>query len=208
MRKLGVEAALRPKKGFFAMLSKESSMRSTKLARTALALFLGGTVLAACATGPIYRPRGPGDNVGYTDQRLTQNRYRVTFTGSSGTRRELVEDSLLRRSAEVTLQNGFSHFVFDQRDTDATGFYRDSFRPRTSLGFGFGSSRFFGPGPWYWSSFGFGGGYPYGEFYAPLPRYEAYAEIVMLNPQQAAGEPDAIDAREVLASLTPPPPAR
>jgi hypothetical protein len=187
------------------MSSKRSSLCSTKPARVALALALGSIVLAACQTGPIYRPRGPGDSYGYTDQRLTQNRYRVTFTGGSGTRREIVEDSLLRRSAEVTLQNGFTHFVFDARDTEPTGYYRGGFGPRTSFGFGFGSSRFFGPRPWYWSSFAFGGGFPYGDAYAPV-RYEAYAEIVMLNPQQAAGEPDAIDAREVLASLTPPPP--
>ena len=39
--------------------------------------------LAACETGPVYKPRGPNDTVGYTDQQLTANRFRVTFSGSS-----------------------------------------------------------------------------------------------------------------------------
>jgi hypothetical protein len=170
----------------------------------ALSLILLGA--AACATGPIYHPRGPGEAVGYTDQRLTQNRFRVTFAGGTGSSRELVEDSLLRRSAEVTLQNGYTHFVFDTRDTEARTYYRNSFGPRTSFGLGFGSGRF--RGPFYWSSFAFGDPFFDRDLY-PVSRYEAYAEIVMLNPQQATGEPDAIDAREVLNSLPPlPPPPR
>ena len=43
--------------------------------------------LAGCETGPIYKPREAGSTVGYTDQQLTANRYRVTFTGRSSTRR-------------------------------------------------------------------------------------------------------------------------
>ena len=39
-------------------------------------------------------------------------------------------------------------------------------------------------------------------------RYESYAEIVLMKPDQAAKEPRAVDAREVIAHMTPPPPPR
>ena len=110
-------------------------------------------LLSACQTGPVYQERGPGETFGYTDMRLTDNRYRVTFRGTAATSREEVEDFLLRRAAEVTLNSGSSHFVFDARDTNAETYYRNSFGPRPRLGIGFGR---FGPSPWYYSSFAFG----------------------------------------------------
>ena len=54
---------------------------------------------------------------GYTDRALTQNRYRVTFTGNTVTPRETVESYLLLRAAEVTRAAGYSHFMFDTRNT-------------------------------------------------------------------------------------------
>lgn len=158
-------------------------------------------ILSACQTGPAYRERGPGEAYGYTDQQLTQNRYRVTFSGNSTTSREEVEDYLLRRAAEVTVNSGYTHFVFDARDTDSETYYRNSFGPRTRLGIGFGS---FGYSPWYYSSFAFHD--PFYDDYRPVTRFEAYSEIVMLQPGQAAEDPYAVDAREVLDALAPPPP--
>ncbi len=37
----------------------------------------------------------------------------------------------------------------------------------------------------------------------PVTRYTAYAEIVMLPPDQASNNPEAISAREVLDRLVP-----
>ena len=44
----------------------------------------------ACSPPPI-SPRTEGQTTGYTDRALTQNRYRVTFTGNTATPRETVE---------------------------------------------------------------------------------------------------------------------
>src|SRR6185503_19576191 len=121
------------------------NFRPVKAAVAALLVALG---ISACATGPVYRPRGPGEVVGYSDQRLTQNRFRVTFTGNSGTHREEVEDYLLRRAAELTLQNGFTHIVFDARDTEPETYYRSSFMPHYGFGYGFGYG--YGLGPRYY----------------------------------------------------------
>ena len=140
-----------------------------------------------------YAPQQPGGYTGYTDQRLEQNRYRVTFTGNSVTRRETVEDYLLLRSAEVTLQSGLRYFVFDTRDTEAKTRYQSDFvgwpgwRGR---GFGYRHSWAFGADP-------FGPPYDQVDTY-PITRYQAYAEIVMLSPEQAKDETRALDARDVV----------
>lgn len=185
-------------------MTKRASTNRAKLRLRALALLVAGaSVLAACQSGPAYRERGPGESIGYTDQRLTENRYRVTYAGGNATTREEVEDFLLRRAAEVTLDSGYSHFVFDARDTSAETYYRSSFGAHSHLGIGYGR---FGPSPWYYSRFAFG--YPfYGNDLRPVTRFEAYSEIVMLESDEAADDPFAVDAREVLTTLTPPPPA-
>jgi hypothetical protein len=41
-----------------------------------------------------------------------------------------------------------------------------------------------------------------------VTRFDAYSEIVMLTPAQAADDPFAVDAREVLNALAPPPAAQ
>jgi hypothetical protein len=176
---------------------------------------LAVTLLAACETGPVYKPRGPGENVGYTDLQLSPNRYRVTFSATSATKREDVENYLLRRAAEVTLAAGYTHFVFDQRDTEAKTYYRSDFIDPY-----FGDP-FYGPRPWYWTSwrtygypygafgpYGFGpygyGGYGYGNYVRPVTSYSAFAEIVMLTTAQTSGNPDALDAQFLLQRLAPP----
>ena len=65
-----------------------------------------------------------GQQTGYTDRAITQNRYRITFTGNSATPRETVESYLLLRAAEVTRAAGFSSFMFDTRNTKANHSYQ------------------------------------------------------------------------------------
>src|SRR5882757_1914781 len=85
----------------------------------ALPLTLAACLLAGCSTPTPYAPRTEGQKTGYTDRALTQNRYRVTFTGNTVTPRETVESYLLLRAAEVARAAGFNNFVFDTRNTRA-----------------------------------------------------------------------------------------
>ena len=154
-------------------------------------------LVAACATATPYQPTG-GGNFGYSDERLSQNRYRVTFTGNSVTPRETVEDYLLLRAAQVTLAAGGDWFVFDTRDTQAHTSYYTQFNGIPGWGhpWGFG---------WYWHNWGFDDADT-----MPITRYEAYAEIVLLSPEAAKKEPRALEANDVVAHLGPkavPPPA-
>ena len=163
-------------------------------ARVGPVLILSFLALAGCATPAPYAPRGPGQATGYTDRQLSDNRWRVTFTGNSVTPRETVENDLLLRSAEVTLAAGGTHFVFDTRDTRADTRY-DAIPS----------------GPGFYGYWRFHPRWGYDPFGPPVDivsttKYESYAEIVVLNDAQAAREPRAVDARAIIAHLTPPPP--
>ena len=96
----------------------------SRFLRTAL---VSGLVagLAACALATPYQPSANG--YGYSEQRIEQNRYRVTFTGNSDTPKQTVENYLLYRAAELTLQSGFDYFVFASDSTDASTRYLQSF---------------------------------------------------------------------------------
>ncbi len=168
-----------------------------RLGRFAVPL-LALAVLAGCATPAPYAPRAPGQSTGYTDRVLAANRYRVTFTGNSSTPRETVENYLLLRAAEVTLAAGATHFMFDSRDTQAQTRYDAIPEP------GWGGWR----GPGYWRFRPHWGYDPFGPDVDIITttRYEAFAEIVLLTPDQVAHEPRAVNAQEIIAHLTPPPP--
>lgn len=74
--------------------------------------------LAGCASQTLYAPAEKRGTDGYTETRLAENRYRVTFTGNSLTPAETVKDYALLRSAELTLQKGYDWFRTAERDTD------------------------------------------------------------------------------------------
>jgi hypothetical protein len=48
---------------------------------------------------------------GYSETQIDTNRIRVSFTGEAGTDRESVENNLLYRAAEVTMQRGYDWFT-------------------------------------------------------------------------------------------------
>lgn len=164
-----------------------------------LAIGLAG--LAGCTQPAMYRPRVSGMSTGYTDRQLTENRFRVTYTGNTTTPRSTVENFLLLRAAEVTRAAGFSDFAFDTRNTQAqTSFQTIPNGPFSDPYFGYGHRGYFG---------GFRGGYWGGLAYEPSvdiisrTKYEAYAEIILLTPSQAATTPRAINAQDVMMHVGP-----
>ncbi|HSM96468.1 MAG TPA: hypothetical protein VLT91_10515 [Rhizomicrobium sp.] len=168
-------------------------------------LLFGGLILmsslAACTTPTPYGPRMEGGTTGYTDERLAQNRYRVTFSGNAVTPRTAVEDYLLYRAAQVTIDSGYAAFEFDTRDTKAKTTYLSTFDT-----FPYGPG--YRPFGWYWHNWAFDNVDVRSQ---PVTRYEAYAEIVMLTAEQAKSEPRSLDAHDVMSRLGPrvlPPPPK
>jgi hypothetical protein len=167
-----------------------------------------GAVLAGCATPTPYQPlttRGTTTG-GYSDLRLEDNRYRVTFAGNSMTSRDTVENYLLYRAAELTVSQGYDWFVMADRNTER--------RSRTTI------DRPFSPGPYgfwgpSWRYYGRGFGWrTWDPFWGDpfwdsqidvrtIDRYEDSAEIVMGRGSKPTSDFRAFDARQILSSLGP-----
>jgi hypothetical protein len=103
-----------------------------------VAMIMTLLALSGCVTPTPYRAADADHRNGYSDQRLADNRIRVTFRGNSATLREQVESYLMLRSAEATRDAGYAWFAFDTRDTEAKTIYHTDFAGWPGWGPGFG----------------------------------------------------------------------
>ena len=148
--------------------------------------------LAACETPTVYQAAQRPDAVGYSEFRIEPGRYRVTFQGGDGAPAPRVEDYTMRRAAEIAVRDGYDWFEI----VDRTGGAQP---PHTSSSISIGGGG---------GDFGRGGGVGLGLGAAfPLsggPRITRSLEIFCGHGPRPP-QPNAYDARGVLASLTPPP---
>ncbi|MBI1391304.1 MAG: hypothetical protein GC152_01060 [Alphaproteobacteria bacterium] len=162
---------------------------------------------AACATSTPYAPADRGGGYGFSEQRIEANRYRVMFRGNSSTTRETVENYLLYRAAELTIANGYDHFLIVENDTEANTTYRS-----TTTGFGAGYGPGWGPAfygryrygyafPYY--AWGWGWGFPADTYTQEYTRYSAVAFVLMQKGPKPDNEPRAFTARDVIENLQP-----
>lgn len=181
--------------------------RTLRLPPKAAASLAVLAIVTGCATATPYQPLTThgATTGGYSEQRLEENRFRVSFAGNSFTSRQTVENYLLYRAAELTQQAGYDGFTMVQRDTDPHTTTRVFSDP-------------FGPGPWgYWGPswryhgrFGWRSWNPWmhDPFWADdvdvstVTSYEATAEIVMFKGARP-DEPRAFDAHQIIQNLGP-----
>jgi hypothetical protein len=162
--------------------------------REALAAVSVATLgLAACTTAPTpYQPATTSEH-GYSELRIENNRYRISFKGNSSTSRDTAETYMLYRAAELTLQNGYDIFTVAHRETD------EDVRLRGYGGYGgfygypyYGWGSMWGP---YWGAMG-GPGYT-----STSTSYDARIEIQM-GRGRPGDDPETFDAREVTQNLS------
>ena len=142
--------------------------------------------LAACTSGPTrYIPALDGDDMGYREQRLEQDRFRVSFRANPDLKAPQVEDMALRRAAELTVQNGYEWFHVVTRSTDVvSGSYQQG-GPTIGVGGSTGS---------YGSSLGIGLGFNLG---GDSRQYQSTMEILMGHGEKPM-DPNAYNARSVI----------
>lgn len=92
---------------------QNTSSIQTLLANASLTLFLAVS-LAGCATP--YQSTGLLG--GLTETRLSEDVWEINFRGNGFTDEKKAKDFALLRSAELTLQNGFSYFMLINSATD------------------------------------------------------------------------------------------
>ncbi len=169
----------------------------------ALSLIAGATLLATCATPTPYQPAVK--NTGYSEQMIEDGRYQVSFAGNSLTKRDTVENYLLYRAAELTLQAGNDYFVVVERDVDEKTYYRSTYSGYSAgnLFYSIHYAHGFGRGyyPYYGYPYYGGLGYDSGYSSRPVTKYTATADIMTYAGEKPGDNPRAYDARDVIQNL-------
>lgn len=143
--------------------------------------------LSACATTAPYAPAASPNRVGYFEQQIEPERFRVSYHGPSGMGPNETEDLVMLRAADLTLEHGYDWFRIVERYGQAA----PPTTPRFSFDIGgasFGRSSAVGVG----TSTGFGG----------EASFVSNLEILIGRGAKPA-EPDAYDAREVSRIIRP-----
>lgn len=158
-----------------------------------LSLIFCATLLSACATMTPYAPidAQKGQAYGYEHQKLEETRYRILFRGNSFTSRQTVEDYLLFRAAELTLEQGFDGFEVVTRATDETK-QTQSFHTPSHYRFSYRYYRLA------WSDWG----PPMDADTITSSRFEASAEIILFKGTREKSA-NVYDAKQLIENLSP-----
>lgn len=157
-------------------------------------------LLAACTTP--YQPRGAGG--GYTDQKVTDNSYVVSFFGNGNTSRETVWMYWIHRCAELTVEKGFSYFTVAPKSVS----WLEDGRNRTASV----DLPLVNEGAWRWVPLrggGGGGGYRAPTYiYVPggtrtITTWSSSGTVLMFRGLEESGARFSLDARKVMAALQP-----
>lgn len=171
--------------------------------------------LAGCTTATPYQPdlRGSQVSGGFSETRVTNDRFRVQFRGNTLTSRDTVERYLLYRAAELTLAQGYDWFEIDDRRTDRTQrtYVDPPMGPRMGWGGGWGYGFWQPSWRYYGAGFGWRSWDPYfgDPFFADrmdirtVQQFEAGAEIILHRGPTPEGSARAFDARQVKQNLEP-----
>jgi hypothetical protein len=144
--------------------------------------------LAGCSTS--YKPNGLTG--GYSDMRLSNNTYKVSFRGNGFTSQDKVQNLLLRRCAELTKQNKYRYFVIlTGRENHSDSQYTT---PASVDTYGYGNV----------NSYGYAGANYYGNSHSTITpgqtyhvrRYTDAVMIKMLHSRKKYA--NALDARIIL----------
>lgn len=81
-------------------------------------LFIISFFLIASCTTPYQKQTWYAYRGGYSETKLSDNSFLVVFNGNGWTDSNKVFDFALRRSAEITLENGFNYFIIDKQSND------------------------------------------------------------------------------------------
>jgi hypothetical protein len=92
----------------------------------AISLALSAAILSGCAT--VYGPEGLSHCTGfgmcrggYSEERLDEKTFSVSFQGNKKTARRTTQKYLVYRCAELTVSSGYEYFVIVNENTEEDG---------------------------------------------------------------------------------------
>ena len=176
----------------FGLVSRAGFVRRAGVCATLLI----AVSLAACAAPTPYQSADNGK--GFTDQALETNRFRVSFTANSRTPRQTVENYLLYRAAEITLENGKDYFVVVEKDTERLVNFQPSLWESPYRRAHIRHFRRHHTFPRFHDSLF--SGYPVRR---PITSYQAMATILIFAGEKPSDALDAYAARDVADNLGP-----
>jgi hypothetical protein len=164
--------------------------------------FLAIFTLAACATPASYMAATRDGAMGYSEERIETDRWRVTYQGNAVTDVRVVEDYVLYRAAELATSQGFDYFIVASRTTTS----EDSVQR-----YGPARSSSFLAQSYYYPRYGWVGYVPairdpyFDDFssYREVSRYKASAEVSLFRGSKPTENAMAYNARDVLATVGP-----
>ncbi|PWE17435.1 hypothetical protein DDZ18_07075 [Marinicauda salina] len=151
-------------------------------------------LLAACAaTQTVYGPAADTERaIGYSEQRIESDRWRVSFTAGPDASAATAERLALRRAAELTLESGNEWFEIVRRASDREGSGDSPVSVGGAVGGAVGSGGY--------SSSGVGLGV---SFSPGRERRTTITLEIIAGSGEAPARPSVYDAREVLSGFTP-----
>jgi hypothetical protein len=177
-------------------------MRRGLMLAALAALSLSALSLGACTTATPFEPATKANaGYGYSERRIEDDRFTVTFAGNSVTSRQTVESYMLYRSAQLTVNSGYDWFETIERHTQGNTQVVGAYDPWWGA-----------YGPYWrptWRAYGRRGWGAWGPGWGPdwdvstITRYEASTDIVMHHGAKPADNPRALDAHQVLTNLGP-----
>lgn len=156
-------------------------------------------LLAGCATAPMNTKSSASDVSTFEETELADGHYRLAYFGKAGVSQATVEDTLLFKSAELTLEKGYSHFALDKEYVETRPLYDAVTCPPAaghethdfvSLYRGF---------PYYAYGFDWTG-----PCEADVTPYSAMTYVKLYTEAEATSQPKAYDAQKVLSQLGSP----
>lgn len=145
--------------------------------------------LAACASTPTYTPAASPGGAGYSERRIEDNRYFVTYRSGTSAEADVLQDYALLRAADLTLENGRDWFWVDRRTFE--GQSRRSGGP--TFGIGVGAGRWGGNTG---VSGGVGVNFPLGGE-SPTGSARSATLEIRLGEGAKPDDPNAFDARSI-----------
>lgn len=167
---------------------------------------LAAMSLSACVTATPYQPlvTGTAQSGGYSETKVEQDRWRVSFTGNSLTPRDTVENYLLYRAAELTLAQGKDWFMMADRGLAKS--VQKIILPEPIIMSHMWRTPVIVP-----RGVVIGWANPFMDDIAwrmrseeqTVEKYEAYTEVLLGTGPKPANDPKAFDAKQVIENLGP-----